>query len=56
MTIEVRQMVVKSAVLSESPTGVHDGDSIPEVETLKADILAACRQLVREMLREVQER
>lgn len=56
MTIEVRQMVIKSTVLQESRIENNESDSSQHMEETKRDILAECRQLILEMFAEKQER
>jgi hypothetical protein len=54
MSIEVRQLIVKSNVLqkSESP----DDQVVPDLEEIKKQILANCKELIQEALRESRER
>lgn len=58
MTIEVRQMLIKSTVQRTLGSG-EEGEgreSIPDVDAIKEAVLTECRQLVIELLREKQER
>lgn len=51
MSIEIRQLVIKSNVLQ--PFGEDEPQLIVEDrEAIKQDVLAECRRLVQEMLRE----
>ena len=57
MTIEVKQLLVKSSVQSE--TGGHAERSVPstvDCEALKENVIVECRKLIVELLREKQER
>ena len=56
MTIEVRQMLIKSTVLPEGATVPRAGGENPGLEELKDEILADCRRLVIEILRDRAER
>jgi hypothetical protein len=59
MTIEVRQMVIRSTVGAEDagapqhPQGAKDH---PELEQLRQEIVAECRALFEQRLRDLQER
>lgn len=59
MSIEVRQMVVKSSVLQRQGRGgesvVAAGDARMQERT-KNEILAECRRLIAELLQERKER
>jgi hypothetical protein len=56
MTIEVRQMVIKSSVLQRIGEEGADEENGLNVEALKEDIRAECRRLFQEWVREQQER
>lgn len=58
MTIEVRQMVIRSTVDSneQSQTSQGDGSAAMDVERIKAEILAECMELLREKLQDCRER
>ena len=56
MTIEVRQLLIKSTVNQHSDTDHHSSDRRDIVEEIKGDILEECRQLVRSLLRHKPER
>lgn len=56
MAIEVRQMRIKSTVLQEN-SGEEKPRRLPfDEEEMKTDILAECRRLIIDMLREKKER
>ena len=56
MTIEVRQLQINSSVGQLNQAGgVADNASMDE-EQLKAEIIDECRQLLKEMLREGEQR
>ena len=57
MSIEVRQMTVKTSIVSPdkgTPEGASRPSGVPGVDMQQ--VLAACRQMVEEMLRERRER
>ena len=60
MTIEVRQMLIKSTVLPEGATEPRAGGGKPGTaeikEEIKEEILADCKQLILEILRGEAER
>ncbi len=60
MAIEVKQLLIKSTVLHsrirEREDGYSDRDDVFDSETLKQEIVADCRALLREMFREQKER
>ncbi len=56
MAIEVRQLLIKSTVLQEQGSGKNGSNAPADLQEIKEDILAECRQLLLEMLREEQER
>lgn len=58
MTIEVRQMVIRSTVdPNEHPqTSSGEGTASPDLERIKAEILAECMEMLREKLRDSKER
>lgn len=55
MTIEVRQLVIRSSVETR-PSLEGDSSRRMAPEQLKGDLLRLCREMVREVLREQQER
>lgn len=56
MTIEVRQLLIKSTVQQHSDTGNDATDRRDIAEEIKGDILEECRQLIRSLLRQRPER
>lgn len=59
MSVEIRQMVVKSNVLQRCESddvAATDKDKAQVPEEARSDILEECRKLVIEMLRERRER
>ena len=58
MTIEVKQMLVKSTVLQEQDEEAKGSAPNPcqDLDEMKEDILAECRRFILQMLRERQER
>lgn len=56
MTIEVRQLQIKSSVLQKDGMETKGIDSFHDLDELKEDILLECRQMLIEMLLQKQER
>ena len=56
MTIEVRQMTIKSTVQQDATTGQEAMNSCLDFENLREEILADCRRLIIELLHERRER
>lgn len=59
MTIEVKQLLVKSTVLEDGQKHTSDSgmDEVLEVvQSMREEILAECKDLLREILREERER
>ncbi len=56
MTIEVRQLQIKSSVLKTDGMETKGSDLFHDLEELKEDILLECRQMLIEMLRQKEER
>jgi Family of unknown function (DUF5908) len=66
MSLEVRQLVLRASVQEdddededaekETTCGGAEADACEDKETLKEEILAACRKLLREELRAIRER
>jgi len=54
MSVEVRQMVVKSSVLQRSEA--DEKDSVQNPDESRQAILEECRRLILETLREMKER
>ncbi|HEY6896879.1 MAG TPA: DUF5908 family protein [Rhodocyclaceae bacterium] len=60
MAVEIRQMVVKSSVTGDADGGREGRKSAEldpaELELLRNDLLAACKKMIAESLREKKER
>jgi hypothetical protein len=56
MTIEVKQLHIKSTVLQESGAANRDRDSDLDLADMREEILAECKQQFIRMLRAQQER
>jgi len=56
MTIEVRQLVIKSSVQSESVVSTNDQQLVESIAALKDELIAECREMVSECVRDSAER
>ena len=56
MTIEIRQMLIKSNVFNDHAPEHQSSSSRKEMETIKEEILSECKQLIIEYFREIRER
>ena len=56
MAIEVKQMLIRSTVVQRHEANIVNREQSRALDEIKEDILAECRQLIREILREEQER
>lgn len=56
MTIEVRQMIIKSTVLSDGGTTSHSVGGTLDIDKILSQIREECRQLVIDILRRERER
>ncbi len=56
MTIEVRQMLIKSTVLPDGAAEKEAGDRTVDIDEIMAQIREECRQLVIDILRRERER
>lgn len=56
MTIEVKQMLIKSNVLQKDVVEEKDSGPCKDLEAMKEDILSECRQLFIKLLSENPER
>ncbi len=56
MTIEVRQLLIKSTVLPEGVTEPAAADGTPDIDEIISQVREECRQLVIDMLRRERER
>ena len=56
MSIEVKQLQIRTAVEQGADSGGSTAFPVADQEEMKAEILAECRQMMRELLREAQER
>ena len=56
MTIEVRQMLIKSTVLPEGASERSDSDGTPDIDEIISQVREECRQMVIDMLRRERER
>ena len=56
MTIEVRQMVIKSTVLPHGVTEPDGADGILDIDQIMSQIREECRRLIIEVLRRERER
>lgn len=56
MSIEIRQLVVNATVEASCRTESLPADSAFDTERLKGEIMAACREMIRQQLQRQQER
>ncbi|NKB82600.1 MAG: hypothetical protein GKS05_12085 [Nitrospirales bacterium] len=56
MAIEVRQMTIKSTVMQRDTSGDRVLPDREDLEKVKKDIRAECKQFIIDLLREQQER
>ena len=56
MTIEVKQLVIKSTVTNTRPSEEKPGTGSVDLERLKQQLLAACREMISDKLNSMQER
>jgi len=56
MTIEVRQLVIKSTVQPELGSLAQERQSMDDLTTFKEELMSECRELVAECIREHNER
>ena len=56
MTIEVKQLQIKSNVLPEGKQAAPVNQSSVDCEAIKEDVLSECRKLIQELLRAERER
>jgi hypothetical protein len=56
MTIEVKQLVIKSSVNDGESNSRHKSESAIDLEAFRRELLAECKQIVSESLSNVRER
>lgn len=56
MTIEVKQLQIKSTVLPEESRASNHNQACAAAESVRDEVLAECRKLVLELLRAERER
>ena len=56
MSIEVKQMVIKSTVLPDGDTEPESAGEMPDMDDLLCQIREECRQMVIDILRRERER
>lgn len=56
MTIEVKQLVIKSTVLNERPIDERREHNSVDLEKIRESILEECRELIAGQLGEMRER
>ena len=56
MTIEVRQMVIKSSVGDEHAPAPADAPRVPDLRQFREELLAECEALLETKLRDMAER
>jgi len=56
MTIEVKQMIIKSTVVNGPVEELRPEDSAVDIEKLKEMVMEECKELIAQSLSELQER
>ncbi|VAW84530.1 hypothetical protein MNBD_GAMMA17-2223 [hydrothermal vent metagenome] len=56
MTIEVRQLVIKSSVQSEAAVASNEQQLIETIAALRDELMSECREMVSECVRDNAER
>lgn len=56
MTIEVKQMIIKSTVVNDGPVLENDPAPALDLDELKEQLLEECRELIAEKMTEARER
>ncbi len=56
MTIEVRQLIIRSTVQPESGAVMSEQQAIDDLTAFKERVMSECRELVAECIREQAER
>ncbi len=56
MTIEVRQLVIKSSVQSETTVTTNEQQLVETIAALRDELMAECREMVNECVRDNAER
>lgn len=56
MTIEVKQMIIKSTIINDQSRQDDESQSLVDIEQLKEMLIEECRELIAESLAEMQER
>lgn len=56
MSIEVKQMVIKSTIVNGHVEKIDDDYSAVDIEELKETVMEECKELIAESLSDLQER
>jgi len=59
MSIEVKQMIIKSTLVGDDNSSelTNDGQGVElDVETLKEEMIAACKDMIQQSIQELKER
>ena len=56
MAIEVKQMIIKSTIVSGRKEQDNRGLASADIELLREEVMAECRELIEQSLNELQER
>ena len=56
MAIEVKQMIIKSTIISERMEKDDRGLATADMELLREEVMEECRELIEQSLNELQER
>lgn len=56
MPVEIKQMVIKSNIISGKPETLASAQSSMEIDELREIMIEVCKELISEKLSELQER
>ena len=56
MSIEIKQLHIKSNVVQRAEDGKDDAEPSEKMEALKQELLAECKDLILDVLRDMRER
>jgi hypothetical protein len=56
MSIEIKQLHIKSNVVQRADDSKDDGEPSEEMQAMKQELLAECKDLILDVLRDLRER